>query len=69
MRKITANAPVSLDGVMQAPGGAQEDTSGGFDLGGWTTKYANEKLVRCRLCGTATYKAGSKSVSDDVKVR
>lgn len=43
MRKIIATARISLDGVMQGPGGAQEDTSGGFDLGGWTTKYANEK--------------------------
>jgi dihydrofolate reductase len=43
MRKIIATANVSLDGVMQGPGGAQEDTSGGFDLGGWTAKYSNEK--------------------------
>lgn len=43
MRKIIATARVSLDGVMQGPSGPQEDTSGGFDLGGWTTSYANEK--------------------------
>lgn len=43
MRKIVAHAFVSLDGVMQAPGGPQEDPSGGFDLGGWNMKYAAEK--------------------------
>ena len=36
MRRIVAAAFVSLDGVMQAPGGPEEDPTGGFDLGGWT---------------------------------
>jgi len=43
MRKIIASAQVSLDGVMQGPGGAQEDTSDGFDLGGWSMKFSDAK--------------------------
>ena len=43
MRKIIATARVSLDGVMQGPGAAQEDTSDGFDLGGWITQFRDAK--------------------------
>lgn len=42
MRKITVLSMISLDGVMQAPGGPGEDTSGGFKLGGWTASYGDE---------------------------
>ncbi|MCC6287146.1 MAG: dihydrofolate reductase family protein [Chitinophagaceae bacterium] len=42
MRKITVLSMISLDGVMQAPGGPGEDTSGGFKYGGWTASYGDE---------------------------
>jgi dihydrofolate reductase len=42
MRKIIVLSFVTLDGVMQAPGGPGEDTTGGFKYGGWTAPYANE---------------------------
>src|SRR4051794_22202572 len=44
MRKIIAGAFVSLDGVMQAPGGPEEDPSGGFRFGGWTAPYWHEDI-------------------------
>jgi dihydrofolate reductase len=42
MRKIIVGAQVSLDGVMQAPGGPTEDPTGGFRLGGWAMPYFDE---------------------------
>lgn len=44
MRKIVAGAFVSLDGIMQAPGGPEEDPTGGFRHGGWTVPYWDEPM-------------------------
>ena len=42
MRKVIASAFVSLDGVMQAPGGPHEDPTGGFRFGGWVAPYFDD---------------------------
>jgi len=42
MRKIVVLSFISLDGVMQAPGGTDEDTSDGFQYGGWTVPHSDE---------------------------
>lgn len=42
MRKIIVLSFLSLDGVMQAPGGPEEDPSGGFQYGGWTAPFFHE---------------------------
>jgi len=66
VRKIIVIEFVSLDGVMQAPGGPDEDRSGGFEYGGWTAPYFDEfagkvmqeqmSLERCALLlGRKTY--------------
>ncbi len=44
MRKIIVSEFMSLDGVVQAPGGADEDTEGGFTRGGWTHPYWHDEI-------------------------
>lgn len=44
MRRLIASTFVSLDGVMQAPGGPEEDPTGGFALGGWVFNYWDEGM-------------------------
>lgn len=50
MRKIIAITHVTLDGIMQAPGGPEEDPSGGFPHGGWSNAVSDE-AVREALSG------------------
>ncbi len=44
MRKLVVNTFVSLDGVMQAPGGPEEDPTGGFDHGGWSVPFWDDQM-------------------------
>jgi len=63
MRKIIVLSMITLDGVMQAPGGPEEDTSGGFKYGGWTAPYGDEvygKVVQEEL-KPADYLLGRKT--------
>ena len=64
MRKITVLSMIALDGVMQAPGGTREDSSGGFKYGGWTAPYGDEmfgKVVQEELQQPADYLLGRKT--------
>lgn len=46
MRKLITSTFVTLDGVMQAPGGPEEDPTGGFRFGGWSVKYWDDRMGR-----------------------
>jgi dihydrofolate reductase len=45
MRILAVNTFMSLDGVMQAPGGPDEDPTGGFTHGGWGVNYFDEEMM------------------------
>jgi dihydrofolate reductase len=52
MRKVIVNEFMSLDGVAQAPGGAEEDPSGGFRHGGWHMQYMEDELSQKWVLGS-----------------
>jgi dihydrofolate reductase len=45
MRKLAVNTFMSLDGVMQSPGGPDEDPTGGFTLGGWGVTHMDDEMM------------------------
>jgi dihydrofolate reductase len=63
MRKIIVLSMITLDGVMQAPGGPKEDTSGGFKYGGWTAGFMDEEYGKAvqRELQPADYLLGRKT--------
>ncbi|MGA9291789.1 MAG: dihydrofolate reductase family protein [Ignavibacteriaceae bacterium] len=64
MRKIIVLSMITLDGVMQAPGGPEEDTAEGFKYGGWSAPYGDEvggKVVQKELKQPADYLLGRKT--------
>lgn len=60
MRKLIVSEFVSLDGVMQAPGGAEEDPRGGFKHGGWSLQFWNEEAM--------AYKSDELSATDAILI-
>jgi dihydrofolate reductase len=64
MRKLIVLSMITLDGVLQAPGGPREDTSDGFKFGGWVEPYSDEvydKEVENELKQTTDYLLGRKT--------
>lgn len=53
MRTLVATTFLTLDGVMQAPGGPEEDPSSGFTLGGWSTEYWDDRMGEVMDAATA----------------
>jgi dihydrofolate reductase len=58
VRKVIVNEFMSLDGVAQAPGGADEDTSGGFAHGGWHMQYMEDETAQKWVLGSIVEAGG-----------
>jgi dihydrofolate reductase len=58
MRKVIVNEFLSLDGVAQAPGGADEDPSGGFAHGGWHMQYMQDEVAQRWVLGSIVEAGG-----------
>jgi hypothetical protein len=54
MRRLVMNSFVSLDGVMRAPGGPDEDPGGGFTHGGWAVNYWDDEMMS-RVAASGPY--------------
>lgn len=64
MRKLIVLSMISLDGVMQGPGGPEEDQSGGFKYGGWSMNYTDQLngiAVKKELVQPVDYLLGRKT--------
>jgi len=59
MRKVNVLEFVSLDGVIQAPGGPEEDTGGGFAYGGWTSDLED-------MAGTTRLELATSAVTEQL---
>ena len=67
MRKLVVLSFLSLDGVIQAPGGPEEDPTGGFKHGGWLVGYLNDFLLKVmvkRMSKPFDLLLGRKNVRD-----
>jgi dihydrofolate reductase len=58
MRKVIVNEFLSLDGVAQAPGGTDEDPSGGFAHGGWHMQYMQDEVAQTWVLGSIVEAGG-----------
>src|ERR1700730_15692499 len=64
MRKIVVFISLTLDGVMQAPGRADEDRRGGFEHGGWATPYATMEGTEESMANTTALLLGRRTYED-----